>query len=110
MDHSKHTQGTQITVESVFISRFAMNNIAPKLKRWWTQKIVFNVILKMIKQPNFFYSQPSTLPEDSHEKFYLSSAFDLFFRISFVAPTRLSTFYTYLISKIGNRNLDKEKR
>ena len=25
--------------------------------------------------------------------------------ISSVAPTRLSTFYTYLITKIGNRNL-----
>ena len=35
MAHIKHAssiQGTQITVESVFISRFTMNNIAPKLR------------------------------------------------------------------------------
>ena len=30
-------QGTQITVESFFISRFTMNNIAPKLQNCWVQ-------------------------------------------------------------------------
>ena len=34
-------QGTQITVESVFISSFTMNNIAPKLQKCWTHKIAF---------------------------------------------------------------------
>ena len=36
MAHIKHAQaykGTQITVESVFISRFTMNNIALKLQK-----------------------------------------------------------------------------
>ena len=44
----------------------------------------------MLKQPNLFYSQPSTLPKDAHAKFYLSTNFGLSFMISSVAPTRLS--------------------
>ena len=59
----------------------------------------------MLKQPNFFYSQPSILPKDTPVKFYLSTGFGLSFMISSVAPTRSSTFYAYLITKIGNRNL-----
>ena len=47
-------QGTQITLESVFISRFTMNNIAPKLQKRWTHKFAFKIISKMLKQPNFF--------------------------------------------------------
>ena len=97
-------QGTQITVESVFIGRFTMNNIAPKLQKSWTHKTAFKIISKMLKQPNFFYSQPSTLPKDAPAKFYLSTIFGLSFMISSVAPTR-STSYAYLITKIGNRNL-----
>ena len=31
----------------------------------------------MLKQPNFFYSQPSTLPREALAKFYLSMTFDL---------------------------------
>ena len=58
MAHIKHAQayiqGTQITVESVFISRFTMNNIAPKLQKCWTHKIAFKIVSKMLKQPNFF--------------------------------------------------------
>ena len=50
-------QGTQITVESVFISRFPMNNIAPNLQKCWTHKIAFKIISEMLKQPNFFQSQ-----------------------------------------------------
>ena len=98
-------QGTQITVESVFISRFTMNNIAPKLQKRWTHKIAFKIISKMLKQPNFFQSWPSTLPKDAPAKFYLSTTFGLRLMISSVAPTRQSTFYAYLITKIGNRNL-----
>ena len=59
----------------------------------------------MLKQPNFFYNQPSTLPEKALAKFYLSTTFGLSFMISYVAPARSSTFYAYLITKIGNRNL-----
>ena len=33
-----HTKGTQITAESVFISRFTANSIAPKLQKCWTHK------------------------------------------------------------------------
>ena len=59
----------------------------------------------MLKQPNFFYSQPSTLPEEALAKFYLSMTFGLSFMISSVTPTRSSSSYAYLITKIGNRNL-----
>ena len=98
----KHTRKT---VESVYISRFTMNNIAPKLQKCWTQKIAFRIISKMVKQPNFFYSQPSKLPNEALAKFYLSTTFGLRFMISSVGPTRSSTFYAYLITKIRNRNL-----
>ena len=96
---------TQITVESVYISRFTTNNIAPELQKCWTQKIAFRIISKMVKQPNFFHSQPSTLPKEAIAKFYLSTTFGLRFMISSVGPTRSLTFYTYLITKIRNRNL-----
>ena len=82
-----------------------MNNIAPKLQKHWTHKIAFKIISKMVKQPNFSWSWPSTLPKDGPAKFYLSTTFGLRLMISSVAPTRLSTFYVYLNTKIGNRNL-----
>ena len=82
-----------------------MNNIAPKLQKCWTHKIAFKIVSKMVKQPNFFQSWPSTLPKDTPAKFYLSTTFGLRLMISSVAPTRLSAFYAYLITKIGNRNL-----
>ena len=82
-----------------------MNNIAPKLQKCWTQKITFKIISKMLNQPNFFHSQLSTLPKDAPAKLYLSATFGLSFMISSVAPTRSSTFYAYLITKIVNRNL-----
>ena len=69
-----------------------MNNIAPKLQKCWTHKIAFKVISKMLKQPHFFHSQPSTLPKEALVKFYLSMTFSLSFMISSVAPTRSSTF------------------
>ena len=99
-------QGTQVAVESVFISRFTMNNIAPKLQKCWTHKIAFKIISKMLKQPNFFYSHPSTLPEEALAMFHLSTTFGSSFMISSVAPIQSSTFYAYLITKIGNRNLN----
>ena len=108
-----------------------MDNIAPKLRKcwthkinrlqnhiknakttkfllqlaFWTHKIAFKIISKILKQPNFFHSQPSTLPKDAPVKFYRSKAFGLSVMISSVAPTRLSTFYAYLMTRIGNRNL-----
>ena len=89
----------------VFTRRFTTNNIVPKLQKCWTHKIAFEVISKMLKQPNFFHSQPSTLPKKAFAKFYLSTTFGSSFMIPSVAPTRLSTFYAYLVTKIGNRNL-----
>ena len=50
-----------------------MNNIAPMLQKCWTDKITFKIIPKIIKQPNFFYSQPSTFPKDAPAKFYIST-------------------------------------
>ena len=82
-----------------------MNNIAPKLQKCWTHKIAFKIISKMLKQPNFFYSQPSTPPKEALANCYLSTTFGLSFIISSVAPTRSSTSYAYLITKIENHNL-----
>ena len=75
------------------------------MQKCWTHKIAFKIILKMLKQPNFFHSQLSTLPKDATAKFHFSTSFRLSFMISSVAPTRLSTSYAYLITKIGNLNL-----
>ena len=83
-----------------------MNNVAQKLQKCWTHKIVFNIISKMLRQPCFFHSQSSTLPKDAPAKFYPSKAFGLSFTISSVAPTRSSTFYSYLITRIGSGNLN----
>ena len=82
-----------------------MNNIAPKLQICWTHKIAFNIISKTLKQLNFFYNQPYTIAKEALARFYLSTTFGLSFMISFVAPTRSSTFYAYLVAKIENRNL-----
>ena len=59
----------------------------------------------MLKQPSFFYSHPSTLPKDALAKCYLSTTFGLNFLKSSVAPIGSSTFYAYLITKVGNRTL-----
>ena len=74
-----------------------MNNIAPKLQKCWAHKIAFKSTSKMLKQPNFFNSQPSTLPKEALAKLYLL-AFGLSFMISSVAPTRSSTSCAYLIT------------
>ena len=82
-----------------------MNNIAPKLQKCLTHNIAYKIISKMLKQPNFFCSQPSTLPKEALAKFYLSTTFALSFMVSSVAPTRSSTSYAYSVTKLGNRNL-----
>ena len=46
-------QGKQITMESAFINKFTMNNIAPKLQKCWTHKIAFNIIKKNGKATKF---------------------------------------------------------
>ena len=71
------------------------------------KKITFKIISKVLKQQNFFHSQPSTLPKEALAKFYLSTTFGLSFMINYVAPTRSSTFYSYLITKIGNSSLKR---
>ena len=60
----------------------------------------------MLKQPDLFYSQSFTLPEEALAKLYLSTTLGLSFMINSAAPTRSSTSYAYLITKIGNRNLN----
>ena len=87
-----------------------MNNIAPKLQKCWTHKIAFKIISKMLKQPNFFYSQPSTLSKEALEKFYLSTTSGLSFMISSLASSRSLTSYAYLVTKIGNHNLNRINR
>ena len=49
----------------------------------------------------------STLPKDAPAKFYLSTTFGLSFMISSVAATQSSTFYAYLITKIGTGALSR---
>ena len=65
-----------------------MSNIVQKMQKRWTYKIAFKIVSKMLKQPNFFYSQSYTLPKDAPVKFYLCTTFGLSFMISSVAPTR----------------------
>ena len=92
------------TVESVFTSRLTMNNIAPNLQNAGHTKLLSKSHKNMLKQPNFFDSQPSTFPEDAPATSFLSTSFGLSFMISSVASTRSSSFYVYLITKIRNRN------
>ena len=82
-----------------------MNNIGPKLQMLYTQNCLQNHI-RMRKQPNFFYIQPSTLPKEALAEFYLSTIFGLSFMMHSVVPTRSWTFYAYLITKIGHRNFN----
>ena len=56
-----------------------MNNIAPKLQKCRTHKITFKIIYKIPKQPDFFHSQPSTLPKEALVKFYPCTTFGLIF-------------------------------
>ena len=80
-----------------------MNNIAPKLQKFWTQNIVFKIISEMLKQLNFFHNQPSTLPKDAPARFYLSTTFSSSFTIRSVADCRL------FITKTRNRNLKEHE-
>ena len=89
--------------------RFYKQIIAPKLQKCWIHKIAFNIISKMLKQPNYPYSQPSTPPKEALAKFYLSTTFGSSFMIRSVAPTRSSTSYAYFITKIWNHNLNAIK-
>ena len=78
-----------------------MNNIAPKLQKCWTHKIAFKIISKNAKATKFLLQSAFYT---SKAKFYLPTTFGLSF-ISSVAPTRASTTYAYLLTKIGNRDL-----
>ena len=71
-----------------------MNNIAPKLKKFWTNNFAFKIISKMLKPPNFFHSQLSTLSKDAPVKFHFST-FGLSVMINFVAPTQSSISHTH---------------
>ena len=59
----------------------------------------------MLKQPNVFYSQPSTVQKEALAMFYISTPFIFSFMVSSTPPTRSLTSYAYLITKIGNCNL-----
>ena len=86
------------------IRRFTMNNVVPKLQKCWTNIIAFKIISRIVKQQNFFHSQPSTLANQALTKLYISTIFSLSFMISSVAPARSSTSHGYLIIKIGKRD------
>ena len=76
----------------------------PDTQNCRTHKIAFKII-KNAKATKFLSQSPSTLPQDAFANFYLSVTFGLSFMISSVAPTRSSTSYAYLITRIENCNL-----
>ena len=86
-----------------------MNNFGPKLQKCSTHKIAFNVISKMLKQPNFLYSQPSTLPKDAPAKSYLSTTFDLSFMILSVASYPIVDFLRIFNHQNWDHNLIIDK-
>ena len=70
-----------------------MNNIAPKLQKCWTHKIAFKIISKMLKQPNFFHSQPPTFSKEALEKVLpFSTTFDLSRHDKFFSPYPIADF------------------
>ena len=50
------------------------------------KEIAFKIIRKLLKQPNFFYSQPFTLPKDAPAKCYLFHDFWFKFYEKFCGP------------------------
>ena len=64
------------------------NNIATKLQKTLDTQICLHSHnkIKILKQPNFFNSQPSTLPNDAPAKFYRSMAFGFCFTIKLCSP------------------------
>ena len=78
-----------------------MNNIAPKLKKnAGHRKLPYENHMKNAKATKFplqsaLYTCKVLVFSDSWFKFY----------DKFCSPHRSSTFYAYLITKIGNRNL-----
>ena len=83
-----------------------MNNIEPKLQKCWTLKIAFKIISKMLKQPNF--SELAFYTSEGHT-YKVLSFYDFWFTFNdkFCSPYPIVDFYAYLITKIGNRNLNK---
>ena len=59
----------QITVESVFISTFTMNNISPKLQNLTVTQNYIQHHIKNAKATKFFHSQPSILPNEHCAKY-----------------------------------------
>ena len=101
MAHDKHAQ---ITVESVFISRFTMNNFAPKLQKCWTHKIASKIISKMLNsqislQAAVYISKGCTCK--------VLSFYDVWFKFydKFFTPTWSLTFYAHLSPKSGTVTL-----
>ena len=82
-----------------------MNNIAPKLQKYWTHKIAFKIIIKNTKATKFLSQSAFYTSKGSTCKVLPFYNFWFKLMISCVAPTRSSTFYAYLITKIGNCNL-----
>ena len=63
----------------------------------------------MPKQPNFFHSQPSTLPREPLAKFYLSMTFDLTpFRLGFCQPKKTGPAPNMAISRQMMMKLGKD--
>ena len=100
----KHTRNTNDSEILFYKQMYSEQHCTRKLQKCWTHNIAFKIISKMLKQASFFHSQPSARAEEAFAKFYLSMTFWLSFMISSVAPTRSSTSYSCLITKIGNRN------
>ena len=99
-------QGTQITVESSFISRFTMNNeyhCTKTAKMLYTQNCHQNCIknaeaTKFISQSACYTSKGRTCKVLHFYSFWFK----------FYDKFRSSTFYAYLITKIESHDLNKD--
>ena len=84
----KHTRNTN-KVESVFISRFTMNNIAQKLQKAVHTKLPSKSYNKCYNNQISFTVSLLRFQKTHLQSFFLSTTFGLNFMISSVAPSTL---------------------
>ena len=85
-----------------------LDNIAPKLQNAGATNLPEKSYKKMLKQPNFFHSQLSTLPKDAPAKVYLPTSLGSSFVISSGTPTRSLTFYAFFSHQNRKPSLNNE--
>ena len=96
-----HTRITR-TMESIFISRFTVNNIAQNLQQCWTHKTAFKIIyICQSNQISFTVSLPHFQRTHMQSFTFLRLLFKFHDKFCSPLPDR-----RLLITKIGNRNLN----